>query len=331
MLLVGDIGGTNTRFVVADSVAKEINLLFEKTYPSAEFDSFDQVVGQFFSEHDIGSGIDTACFAIAGPVESGVADVTNLPWVINEHELRERLQIGRVNLINDFVAVAYGIFELKDNDLIVLQQGAAKEEKLLSRDAAIIGAGTGLGVSHLIWQDHRYRPFSSEAGHVGFSPENRLQCELLAWMQKKHSHVSLEMLLSGPGLVSIYHFFSEVVGLAESSTAKKAMQEMDPAVVITELAERGDNLCQQVLNCFIDIYGAAAGNVALHYYPIKEIYIAGGIAAKIKEKMLNGRFIDAFVAKGVMRTLLEKVAIKLVIQEKVGLLGALAYARSRSG
>ena len=193
-LLAGDIGGTQTRLIYAEAHNNGQHVLAEKSYPSAEYNGLASVIDDFFSEHEIATGVDTACFAVAGPVECDVASVTNLPWVIKEEELSKSLQTPRVKLINDFVAVAYGISLLKESDIQILQQGNNKSQ---NADAAIIGAGTGLGASHLVWSNDHYQIYPSEAGHAGFAPENKLQCELLSWMQKDHSYVSLEMLLSG--------------------------------------------------------------------------------------------------------------------------------------
>jgi glucokinase len=253
--------------------------------------------------------------------------VTNLPWVITEEQLRDVLHTPHVVLINDFVSVGYGIPLLEQSDLLTLQQGHADENDSVRHDAAVIGAGTGLGVSHLVWMEGSYQPYSSEAGHVGFAPENSLQCELLAWLQKKYTHVSIEMLLSGAGLVKIYKFLHDIAGVSQSSTIIEEMLDVDPAQVITEHAlQEDDELCLKTLELFIDIYGSAAGNVALHYYPIGDLYIAGGIAAKIKRKMADGRFIDAFLKKGKISPILKNITVKVITQEKVGLYGALAYA-----
>lgn len=328
-ILAGDIGGTNTRLICLDIFESERHVLAEKSYPSADYSNFIQVLDVFLSEHDVTNPVDAACFAVAGPVESGVATVTNLSWIISEKELGDKLQTARVKLINDFVAASYGIAELQDTDMLVLQQGLISNEKLEHPDAAVIGAGTGFGASHRLWLNDRYQVFPSEAGHVGFAPENAEQTELLAWLQKQYSHVSLEMLLSGNGLLTIYHFLHEVAGLPESLLVNEAMQKIDPAQVITEQALLdGDDLCQKALEVFIDIYGAAASNVALHYYPVNELYIAGGIAPKIKDKMSGQRFVNAFLNKGLMSVNMNKITIKLITQDKVGLFGALSQART---
>jgi len=326
-VIAGDIGGTNTRLVLAEIDESGRQILFEKSYPSVQFSDFVQVLKIFLVEYDIDLPVKAACFAVAGPVKSGVVTVTNLPWVITEQQLRDVLQTPYVVLINDFVSVGYGIPLLEPSDLLVLQQGHADENNSVHHDAAVIGAGTGLGVSHLVYSEGRYIPYSSEAGHAGFAPENNQQRELLARLQQQNSHVSIEMLLSGAGLRRIYNFLHERAGISESSIVIEAMRDFDPAQVITDHALlEDDELCMKTLDLFLDIYGSAAGNVALHYYPIGDLYIAGGIAAKINRKMADGRFIDAFLKKGKISPILKNITVKVSTQEKVGLYGALAYA-----
>ncbi|VAW61893.1 Glucokinase [hydrothermal vent metagenome] len=327
-LLAADIGGTNARFIYMDIAESKKNVLAEKSYLSGKYTDFTSLLNVFLAEHNIKEAIDAACFAVAGPVKSGEASVTNLPWVINERQLRAILKIPRVQLINDFIAVAYGVSTLSNTDVIILQQGQNNND-LQKNDAAVIGAGTGLGASHLVCKEGHYQAYASEAGHAGFSPQNALQNRLLNWLQEQQHYVCLEMLLSGGGLKKIYRFLSEVELLPESAAVKKAMQSTGPAQVITEYAlKQNDELCQKALACFIDIYGAAAGDIVLHYYPLKELYIAGGIAAKISNKMADGRFIEAFVNKGLMSSNMKEITVKLVCDEKTGLYGALLCAQS---
>ncbi len=325
-ILAGDIGGTNTRVVFAEVSPNGRRIVAEKKYRSANFIGLAQVLEQFLSEYKITDNIHTACFAVAGPVKAGAVAVTNLSWVINEEALSEHFQIPKVKLINDFIAVVYGIRELNDLDNLILQQGELNS-KTNKPNAVVIGAGTGLGLAHRSWINDRYEAFSTEAGHSGFAPENEQQCQLLHWLQKKQSHVSLETVLSGRGLLTIYKFFREQGVISESEVVNEAMKKMDPARLITEYAlSDNDALCQKTLACFIDIYGAAAANAALYFYPVDEVYIAGGIGIKIKDKLNGQRFTDAFTNKGLMSSNMEKIRIKLILQENVGLYGALTVA-----
>lgn len=329
-LLAADIGGTNTRLVFAAMTADEAIFQVEKTYPSTEFDDFYLLLDEFLHEYKISDQIDSACFGVAGPVKNGIAAVTNLPWLISEQEISRRYQITHVKLINDFIAIVYGIETLADNELLVLQQAKIAPIKN-PPDAAVIGAGTGLGVAHRLWLDDHYVALSSEAGHTGFSPQNELQLQLLSWLQKHFTDTSLELLLSGRGLSFIYQFLEGQGAVPASAEISAAIKKHNAAQVITSQALMNtDELCVATLNCFIDIYGAAAGNAALYYYPVDEVYIAGGIAPKIKNKLLNDRFLTAFTAKGLMSSNMKNITIKLILNEKVGIQGALLMAKNIS-
>lgn len=325
-ILAADIGGTNTRLLYAVMENDSRTILAEKIYPSIHFESFLSILDVFLLEFKI-TIIDAVCIAVAGPVKAGKASVTNLPWHITEQEVAEKLSTTRVKLINDFVAVAHGIHELDETAFMILQTGESPEEMVKNHDAVVIGAGTGLGAAHLISTNDGYRVLASESGHAGFAPQNELQIELLSWIQKQYSHVSVELLLSGSGLYRIYRFLRDVKKAAESNNLKQQMKGIDPAQVITEhaLAE-DDELCIKTLQLFIEIYGSVAGDIVLHYYPVSELYIAGGIAPKISKKILNKSFNDALINKGPMTENLKNLTVKLVMQEKTGLYGALAQA-----
>ena len=329
LIMAGDIGGTSTRLICESITDNQRQIIAEKSYPSKNFTGLLEVVETFMTEFKLNRPIHSACFAIAGPVEAGQAKVTNLPWVITQAELAEVLQTPQVKLINDFVAVAYGVTQLQETDTVVLQQAAIENNnKSTNKDIAIIGAGTGLGASHLVWLFDHYKPLSSETGHSGFAPETPQQNQLLSWLQTTQSHVSLETVLSGSGLYRIYNFLLQTANMPESNTIQAEFKTTDPAQVITDYANNNDPLCVKALELFVEIYGAAAGNVVLSYYPVAELYIAGGIGAKLKPQMQQPQFINAFINKGLMTEVMKKVTVKLIMQEKTGLLGALSVARS---
>ncbi|MFO7603615.1 MAG: glucokinase [Gammaproteobacteria bacterium] len=326
-LLAADIGGTNTRFLSADLRDGSLRIDTEKSYPSTAYAEFQQVLHAFLDDSGLQGKIDAACLAVAGPVQAGVVSVTNLPWVIRETDVQARLNTPKVKLINDFSAVGYGVGALNAADLLVIQEGA---QQALHPEAAIIGAGTGLGIAHRVWRTDHYQVLSSEAGHVGFAPETPQQTALLSWLQQHYAHVSVEMLLSGSGLLLIYQYLHATSGITASASIQQAMQQNDPAQVITQYAlTENDALCQLTLAYFVEIYGAAAGNAALYYYPVQEVYIAGGIAQKIKSQMTHGAFTAAFCNKGPLSANMKQISIKLILQEKVGLYGALAVLREQ--
>lgn len=321
LVLAGDIGGTNTRLCLAEKVANKIHLLHEQRYASQQFPDFLHIVNDFL-QRNASLSPDAACFAVAGPVREQQAQVTNLPWQLDARQLKKHLSIEKLSLLNDFQAVGYGLATLSDDQLVSLQTGQPEQQAR----RALIGAGTGLGISSLVYQDNCYVPYSSEGGHVGFAPANKIQGKLLDYLQTSLDYVAYEHLLSGSGLEAIYRFFLQENGAA-SRFSGSILQAADSAIEISHHALLADDqVAVQTLDCFIDIYGAQVGNVALNYLATGGVYIAGGIAPKIIELLNSERFLAAFHRKGVMSELMQRFPVKVIMEEKVGLLGAASYA-----
>jgi len=320
-VLAGDIGGTHTRLCLAEKEAEKIRIVREQVYASRQYPDFVSIVKAFLQDNP-DSLPEAACFAVAGPVRQQQARVTNLPWFLKTVELENALSIDRLLLINDFQSIGYGLSTLAEDRLVTLQSG--QPEKHARR--ALIGAGTGLGISCLIYQDGCYVPYPSEGGHVGFAPADEVQSRLLHYLQQSLDYVCYEHLLSGPGLQRIYRFFLQEKRLP-SEFSKSIMQAKDPAFEISHHALLGDDeTAVQSLDCFIHIYGAQAGNVALNYLAGGGVYLAGGIAPKIIERLNSDRFLGAFHDKGVMSELMQSFPIKVIMEEQVGLLGAVEFA-----
>jgi len=325
ILLAGDIGGTNTRLLLVDYNGSVTKFLFEKDYISAEFSDFYKILEMFLEDSNGSYSIDAACFGVAGPVSNNEARITNLPWIIKAQSLREILNISNVAVINDFVAVSQGISVLDDKDVEVVQHGSYSEKTNIHPTSVIIGAGTGLGVACRTWVNDHYHIISSETGHTNFPPSTQLQTELLLWLQQTRSQVSLESLLSGRGFETLYTFLRDIKKIPESSLIRESLRKGDPAKIITDAALlHNDELCVKAVEIFVQIYGAAAGNAALSYYPVEEVLIAGGIAPKIKDYVHTSLFIDAFNQKDLMAFNMQKVTIKLITQDRIGLYGALS-------
>jgi glucokinase len=279
-----------------------------------------------------------ACFAIAGPVVKNTAKLTNLTWFLDKDRLIQELGIPSVSLINDFAAVGYGIFGLTKQDLLTLQVGKYQP----AAPMAVIGAGTGLGQGFLIRQDNQYQVFPSEGGHADFAPRNELEFQLLKYLVDKHDiqRVSVERVVSGLGITSIYQFLRDRQIAPESpeiaqavrtweQEAQKAEKTVDPGAFIGSAAlQKSDRLSEQTMQLFIEVYGAEAGNLALKLLPYGGLYIAGGIAPKILPLMENGSFLLNFTQKGRMGSLLEEIPVHIILNQQVGLIGA-AFSASR--
>jgi glucokinase len=320
-ILAGDIGGTHTRLAIIDRVKGHFNFLAEETFASREEPSLESALQKFLESplHPITH----ACFGVAGPVRKGRCEATNLPWVIDSQKTAQQLNLARVGLINDWEAGAYGIAALETKDFEVLNQGTREAQG----NRAVISAGTGLGEVCLFWDDKEYRPFASEGGHADFGPRNHLEMDLLDYLLKRHSRVSAERVISGPGLFNIYQFLKDTGCAEEPTWLVDQVRHKDPPVAITENAlEAKSSLCTQALDLFVSLYGAEAGNLALKVMATGGVYLGGGIAPKIIAKLRDPVFMNAFTAKGRMRPLLQAIPVRVILNPQVALLGAARFA-----
>lgn len=325
MILAGDVGGTHTRLAFFQERGDGLTAVAEETFPSREFASLEAVLRKFREGRPF--PITGACVGIAGPVRHGRCDATNLHWVVEAGRLARELGLERAGLINDLEANAWGIALLEARDVAVLQGGAPDA----SGNAAIISAGTGLGEAGLYWDGKEHRPFATEGGHTDFAPRNRLESELLEYLLKQFQRVSYERVVSGPGLLNIYRFLRDGGRAEEPPWLAEAMRQEDPPAVIAQAALDGKSeLCVQALDLFVSLYGAEAGNLALKVLATGGVYLGGGIAPRIVQKLREPVFLDAFTFKGRMRALLQAMPVRVILNDRVALLGAARYATRRA-
>jgi glucokinase len=330
-LIAADIGGTKTLLALASGDASGLRVEQRKRFDSAAFDTFEAMLEAFFgglSAADRGN-IDRACFAVAGPLSSdgATAKVTNLTWGVDARRIEREFAIGAVRLVNDFEAQAYGVLDLDDRDLTVLQAGRPRPRA----PRLVVGAGTGLGICQLVWCEGHYAVLPSEGGHADFAPNGELQQELLVWLRQLYAgHVSVERLLSGSGLVLIYRFLSTRFR-GQASGILDGVNEDDAAAAISAaaLSDPPDGLARDALELFVSLYGAHAGSLALVTLPYGGVYIAGGIAPRILPAMTNGTFMKAFNDKGRMSRITAEMRVSVVLNPETGLAGALQAALRR--
>jgi glucokinase len=325
MILAGDIGGTSTRLGIFEPVGADLRLVVEQTSPNRYYSALDDIVLKFAAPH--GPKIHHACFGVAGPVLDGVVQTPNLPWLVESRTLADKLALKDVILLNDLEANAYGIAELQPKEFVTLNEG----DPNASGNAAIIAAGTGLGEAGLFWNGEEHIPFACEGGHADFAPNNDLELELLKYLHALFGHVSWERVLSGPGLHNIYKFLRDTRHGTENSEVAEEMVRADPAMVISKAAMEGRCArCVAALDMFVALYGAAAGNLALKMMARGGVFLGGGIAPKIINKLCCSNFMRAFVAKGRMQALMESIPVRVLANDKAALLGAARYARQKS-
>jgi len=319
--LAGDVGGTKTLLSISSAV--ECAHLLQKSYQSSAYGGLAEMVDAFLAEAGI-RNIDSACFALAGPVTGRVVKLTNLPWVVDGDALAARFAIKRVSLVNDFEAVGYGVAALQPADLVTLQAGDEQAQGV----RLLVGAGTGLGVAFLTSQADAYRVLPSEGGHMDFAPADDMQCLLLRYLQHRHGHVSYERIVSGPGLISIFEFMRDTLLAIPSPQLLAAIDEGDAAAAISRFAQQGnETIARMTVDLFLSVYGAFAGNLALAVLPRGGIYVAGGIAEKMAAQMQGGEFMKTFLSKGRFGGLLATLPLHIVLNPNVGLLGANLYAQ----
>ena len=321
MILAGEIGGTRTRLAAYQTEGNRLQLVVEKNYLSQEHASMAEILPQFIRGEGI--PVHSACFGVAGPVRAGRSKISNLPWIIDSKELAQLLKLNSVGLLNDLEAYAYGIDALDSNDLITISEGS--EEAVGNR--AVISAKTGLGVAGLYWDGFRHHPFACEGGHADFAPKDAIQTELLVYLQKKHRRVSCERVLSGPGIKSIYEFLRDMHKAEEPAWLRDQLAAApDPPALISQTAMEGKAaICEQTMSIFVSVFGAEAGNCALHYMTTGGIFIGGKIAAKVEKQMREPEFMKSFLDKGRMEGLLKDMPVKIIVNDDCGLLGAARY------
>jgi glucokinase len=321
MILAGDIGGTSTRLAFFTVEGGRINLVVEKVYPSRAHKSLDEIVVAFVSHHRL--AIEHACFGIAGPVQHGRVETPNLAWVVDQETLTRELRIPYAWLINDLLANTYGMLTLEEREFAVLNAGAQNAVG----NAAVISAGTGLGEAGAYWDGKRYHPFACEGGHSDFAPRNELEIDLLRYLIGKFGHASVERVVSGPGLRNIFDFLRKTRRGEAPDWLLAEMEEKDPSAAIAQAALDGKSeLCVKALDIFISCFGAEAGNLALQMLATGGVFIGGGVAPKIIEKLREQAFIDAFTQKGRFTHLLESIPVRVILNDKAALFGAARYA-----
>ena len=322
LVLAGDIGGTKTNLALYSVHGDKLRSESNRTFPSKNYSGLLPVVQEFLAgtQH----AIDAACFGIAGPVVDGKVKTPNLPWVIDAAESRGALKVDSVTLLNDLEAAGYGISTLEKDEFFTLNEGAVHH----SGNKALIAAGTGLGQAILYDDGHHFHPLASEGGHGDFAPRNELEIELLRHLIGRLGHVSYERVVSGPGLINIYRFLKEVRKWEEPPALTERLSATDDSGVVISKAALAHEapICVEALNVFVSVYGAEAGNLALRAKAVRGLYVGGGIAPKILEKLKDGTFMRAFIDKGRYTDFMAAIPVRVVLNEQAALRGAAYYA-----
>jgi glucokinase len=329
MILAADVGGTKCNLALYRVHGQEYKHIAKRRYESHNFSSFDAIIAKFLNEIRDGTSevgaekIEAAGFGVAGPVIDHRVKATNLPWVVDGAALAGQLATDYIVLLNDLEATGYSLALLGPSEIATLNRGVPSPRAT----QALLAAGTGLGEAILFWNGEKYVVASSEGGHADFAPRTEREIDLLRHMKKRHEFVSVELILSGRGFRTVHEFLDPSVRHPSFEGPND-----DAAPEITRLGLEGKcPVCVQTLDLWTAVYGAEAGNLTLKVLARGGVWIAGGIAVKIRKKMEDGTFFKAFCEKEKFGALLAQIPIQMVLNEEAPLLGAMSQAARAAG
>lgn len=321
-ILAGDVGCTKVHLALYSFAAGKLQQIRDRQYLAKDFSGLTEIAKQFLGADRPGLG----CFGVAGPVREGRIQLTNLPWTLDNRELACSLDIEQVFLINDSEANGYGISELSPEKICTLNEGKSRR----NGNRALIAAGTGLGEVYLVWNGRTYVPYPSEGGHADYAPRTDDEIELYRYLRQKYNgRVSYDRVISGTGLTNFFEFLRDVREMETPDWLTARISTEDPNAVISELGLAGRSaICERALDMFVSAYGAEAGNLALKTLCVGGLYVGGGIAPRILQKLKDGTFIKAFTAKGRLSEVLVDMPVHIILDSRAALLGAASYAKT---
>ncbi len=324
-ILTGDIGGTKTLLAIAKHSAGASQIIFRERLESQQYPRFEDLLAAFLAHANMAdTAFAAACLGVAGPVQGmpprQVTQVTNLPWRLASADLSAGLGGIPVELVNDFAAIAHSLDHLCADDLVQLQTGAADPGGL----RLVAGAGTGLGVCAITAAGC---VIPTEGGHAGFAPGDERQLRLWQFIAAQDGRCTREHLLSGSGIGRIAEFVAVDSGRPISDSLAQAMNQGDPAAAVTAAAQHGtDPVASEALDLFTTIYAGQVGDLALTFLATGGVYIAGGIAPRILDRLQTPSFRTAFNRKPPMNHLTARIPLQVITNTEAGLLGALQHA-----
>jgi glucokinase len=336
MLLASDIGGTKTLLGLFSPDHDRPQPIEVGEFITLDYDGLEPMVREFLGAWKVDARtITAACIGVAGAVTDQVARLTNVPWLVDGEAVATGLALKRVEVINDLAALAYAVPVLEPSEFAVLQQGVA----VPGGNAAVIAAGTGLGIAMLHNVDGRFVPYASEGGHADFAARTPRELEMVAALTRVFGRVGVEVVVSGPGVVNIYQFTHESFGTDAAITPNTLTPARLCAGVGSErphhqlarriyesARERRCPHCVEAFDLFLAAYGAEAGNLALRALATAGVYVGGGIAPKILPALESGVFMEAFRAKEPMADLVATIPVSVILNPDAGLLGAAVRA-----
>lgn len=315
-----DVGGTHVRLGLvraSDDPARPVAMLEYRSYACADFPGLAEIIEDFLAGLSI--RVEGGVIASAGyQLEDGRLIAANLPWGVHLGQLRERLDMGNVGLVNDFEAMAYAAPYFDGSQ--VLHLGGPVQ----SATGPVLALGPGTGFGSALWIPSAAAPvvLATEAGQAALAPGTELEIAVLRLLLRERSHVPVEHLLSGPGLLNLY---AALCALHDEPPACTTPRE------VTAACADGDARARRALATFCGLLGSTAGDLALAYKAQGGVYLAGGILPGIAGFVAASDFIERFLDKGLMREALQDIPVKLIEHGQLGVLGAAGWYLGRKG
>jgi glucokinase len=322
-ILAGDVGGTKTTLAVFRADGATPQRECEHTYASSAHESLYEILEDFLARADR-PALAAACIGVAGPVIGNAAQVTNLPWRVEEAALADSAGAGRARLLNDVEATAFGMLFLAADDFAVLNAGEAPERR---GNISVLALGTGLGQALLFWDGTRHHPIATEGSHGSYAARTEREIALLRHLQRQlGGHVSTERVVSGGAIADVYSFLRAQSGAPEPDWLTRRLADEDPGTVVTTVGlARDDAVCAETLEMLVENFGSEAGNAALRNLALGGVLLGGGIPPKILDALRDGRFFEAFAEKGRFAPLLRSLRVAVCLVPDTALLGAAHY------
>ena len=303
--LLVEVGGTNTRCARGDGRLQDIRL-----FVNSDYADLAAVLSNYYSKLE-GAKLENALIAVAAPVEGANVHLTNLEWTIESEQLKRQFGLKEVTLVNDFAALACAIPSLKRADLVTIQKGQISDQP---GNIAVLGPGTGLGTSGLVYHRGDWIPVSGEGGHVTLAASDDREANVISQLREQHGHVSAERVVSGPGLLALYNILRD-------GPAARSPEE------VSTRASTGDTAANQALDLFFAFLGTVSADLVLTLGARGGLYLAGGILPALQKQLLQSRFLQRFSAKGRYSRYLLDIPVLLIVAETPALKGLNRYAQ----
>ena len=306
--LVGDIGGTHARFALAEVTDGKAVLSDARTLDNQDYASAEAAIEAYLAAGSVARPA-SVVLSVAGPVTDGAMRFTNLDWALSEANLR-RHGFAHARLVNDFAAQALGAPRIDPGKLRRVGPDVPGEA---NGTLAVMGPGTGFGASAVVRTGGRDSALATEGGHIGFAPTDETEVEIWRWLARRHGRVSIERILSGPGLYELYLAMADIEGARPTLSDERQVQAG---------AEAGDALAEAVVDRLCLILGSTAGDFVLAYGARGGAYITGGVAVGLVDRIASGGFRERFEAKGRFEDYMRAVPTCVVLEPYAALLGA---------